>query len=122
MSAADGPHHPEIAVERRDAPPRLIALLAAGLLAFCVVAALALALIYPSSLSGLSDAPHLVIEPPRLQIDPQADLTRHQADERAALTSYGWVERRRGLVRIPIDKAMQDVMATGIKDWPKADK
>jgi len=35
------------------------------------------------------------------------------------LTSYGWVDWQAGIVHIPIDRAMQDVVASGIKDWPE---
>ena len=43
---------------------------------------------------------------PRLEIDPTANLARLRAEEDAKLTSYGWVDKPSGIVRIPIDRAM----------------
>jgi hypothetical protein len=43
---------------------------------------------------------------PRLEIDPQASLAALQAAENERLTTYGWVDKPGGVVRIPIDRAM----------------
>ena len=43
---------------------------------------------------------------PRLEIDPRADLALLRAEEDARLSSYGWVDKPAGFVRIPIDRAM----------------
>jgi hypothetical protein len=112
-------HNPGVAVERSDAPPWLIAILAAGLAVFCVVSAVTLMAIFPSALSGPSDAPGRLSEKPRLQIDPAADLAAYREIEAWQLDGYGWIDSRRGIVRIPIERAMQDVAAGGIKDWPR---
>jgi len=48
---------------------------------------------------------------PRLQVDPSQSLKEVLAAEEAALKSYGWVDRRRGFVRIPIDRAMELLVA-----------
>jgi hypothetical protein len=44
---------------------------------------------------------------PRLQVDPQADLQEYLQKQREALTTYGWISRPEGRVRIPIDRAME---------------
>jgi len=44
---------------------------------------------------------------PRLQVDPLGDLERLRASEDAILEGYGWVDRRGGIVRIPIEQAMK---------------
>jgi len=44
---------------------------------------------------------------PRLQVTPAEALKAYQAEENAKLTSYGWVEKNAGVVRIPIDRAME---------------
>lgn len=118
MPASRQPSNPDVAVEKTDAPLALYAALAAGVVAFLVISMVALRFIYPSSVSGPSDAPRGESATPRLQIDPPADLAAHRAAERHELTSYGWVDRQQGVVRIPIDRAMHDVAASGIKDWP----
>ena len=43
---------------------------------------------------------------PRLQENPRRDLANLRERERTLLESYGWVDRRAGRVRIPVDRAM----------------
>lgn len=47
---------------------------------------------------------------PRLQTAPLGDLTHLRAAENAALQGYGWVDRDAGIVRIPIERAI-DLLA-----------
>jgi len=47
---------------------------------------------------------------PRLQTEPRQDLKGQRSDQEKLLNSYGWVDRNLGIVRIPIDRAM-DVLA-----------
>jgi hypothetical protein len=51
---------------------------------------------------------------PRLQTDPRQDLADLRAREQDQLTSYGWVDRNAGVVRIPIDAAMKLVLERGL--------
>jgi hypothetical protein len=44
---------------------------------------------------------------PRLQAEPIRDLKQLRAAEDTILGSYGWVDVRGGVVRIPIDRAME---------------
>ncbi len=44
---------------------------------------------------------------PRLQVSPQDDLQELLRQENQILTTYGWIDRRTGTARIPIDRAMQ---------------
>jgi hypothetical protein len=48
------------------------------------------------------------VEPPapRLQVDPALDIFEHRQAEERVLTSYGWVDEKSGVVRIPIERAM----------------
>ena len=48
---------------------------------------------------------------PRLQVNPDRDIERLRAAEKAHLASYAWVDPTAGVVRIPIDRAMQMVAA-----------
>ncbi|HEX4112917.1 MAG TPA: hypothetical protein VH020_10305 [Stellaceae bacterium] len=120
MNEAEPMRNDDVAVERRDVPPWLAAALAAGMAVFLVLTAIAVSLVYPRSMRGPSDAPRTVTAQPRLQIDPVHDLVVFRAAEERALDSYGWIDKERGVVRIPIAQAMQDVAAQGIKDWPEA--
>ena len=51
---------------------------------------------------------------PRLQINPRQDLADLLAKEDALLTSYGWVDKNAGVVRIPIDEAMKLTLERGL--------
>jgi len=44
---------------------------------------------------------------PRLQISPQGDLEQLRREEDEILSTYRWVDRDKGIARIPIDRAMQ---------------
>ena len=51
---------------------------------------------------------------PRIQANPAADLRTLRDQEEAILTTYGWVDARAGVVRVPIDVAMQQVLKDGL--------
>ncbi|MDB6124986.1 MAG: hypothetical protein JWQ71_3979 [Pedosphaera sp.] len=55
-----------------------------------------------------------VFPEPRLQVSPPLDLKELRAQERAELNSYGWVDKKSGVVRIPIDKAMEMIAQKGL--------
>src|SRR6185295_16751100 len=44
---------------------------------------------------------------PRLQADPLGDLHALRAEEDALLHGYGWVDRKAGTTRIPIERAIE---------------
>ena len=48
--------------------------------------------------------------PPRLQSNPSQDMAAFRARENDLLSNYGWVDPGRGVVRIPIEKAMELVV------------
>ena len=47
---------------------------------------------------------------PRLQVSAPKDLKQYKAAQEEILNSYGWVDEKAGVVRIPIDRAM-DILA-----------
>lgn len=51
---------------------------------------------------------------PRLQTDPRQDLADLRARENDTLTTYGWVDRNAGVVRIPIDEAIKLTLQRGL--------
>lgn len=51
---------------------------------------------------------------PRLQADPLQDLHALRAEEDAVLDSYGWVDREKGIVRIPVSRAMELLVERGL--------
>ncbi|MEO8276519.1 MAG: hypothetical protein ABI639_09880 [Thermoanaerobaculia bacterium] len=57
--------------------------------------------------SPIAQANQIVLPPaPNLQIHPEQELAAMRADERQRLTTWGWVDKSRGLVHIPIDEAI----------------
>jgi hypothetical protein len=44
---------------------------------------------------------------PRLQMRPQTDLKVYLKQQKEHMGSYGWVDKTKGVVHIPIDKAIE---------------
>jgi len=51
---------------------------------------------------------------PRLQTDPRDDLANLRQTQSEALTTYGWVDKNAGVVRIPIEQAMKLTVERGL--------
>jgi hypothetical protein len=51
---------------------------------------------------------------PRLQTNPASDLQQLLAAENAKLNSYGWIDKNGGLIRIPIERAMDLLAQRGL--------
>jgi hypothetical protein len=64
----------------------------------------------------VADSNPEALEPPapRLQVTPEKDLADLRAREDAILTSYAWVEKDRGIARIPVEEAMRLVAERGL--------
>jgi hypothetical protein len=52
--------------------------------------------------------------PPQLEEYPAHELQALRANEDQVLESYGWVDKKTGTVRVPIDRAMQTVAERGL--------
>ena len=55
---------------------------------------------------------------PRLVTAEPAALAEFRAQEDAFLTSYGWVEKDKGVARMPIEVAMKFVAERGLPKFP----
>jgi hypothetical protein len=55
---------------------------------------------------------------PRLQTNPREDLRELRAKEDELLGSYGWVDQRAGIARIPIGEAMKLTVQRGLPARP----
>jgi hypothetical protein len=64
----------------------------------------------PLAAAGLRRTP----PEPRLEPDALRPRRRMLAEETAALTTYGWVDREAGIVRIPIERAMELLVERGL--------
>ena len=51
---------------------------------------------------------------PRLQVSAPKDLAQYQGAQREILNSYGWVDEKAGIVRIPVDRAMHILLQKGL--------
>lgn len=65
----------------------------------------------PAATARMADFPA-----PRLEVRPGTSLTEFRAAEDVDLTSYGWIDRDNGIVRIPIARAMQLLVERGLPD------
>ena len=54
---------------------------------------------------------------PKLQANPQADMRMMREKEETVLNHYGWVDPNRGVVRIPIDRALDLVAERGLPQF-----
>jgi len=59
---------------------------------------------------------------PRIEEHPANDLQELRAHEKQVLGSYGWVDKKTGVVRVPIDRAMDLVLQRGFPAGKEAAK
>jgi len=64
-------------------------------------------------LSPLADTEQIPPEP-RLQADPTADMVELRRKEAELLASYAWIDKQQGIVRIPIDRAIDLLLERGL--------
>ena len=111
----------EAGYEARDATPRPLLLFALflTLLILAVFAAstwidrvLAARIAAGRSVHPMAEH-RAVPEGPLLQAEPAAELERRREHEASTLGSYGWIDREQGLVRIPIERAMELALERG---------
>lgn len=59
---------------------------------------------------------------PRLQANPSQDWQQQQQQARERLTSYDWIDREQGTVRIPVDRAIEVLVEEGlpVREQPAA--
>ena len=58
---------------------------------------------------------------PLLQVHPHQELVDYCAAQQAAVNSYGWVNQESGVARIPVDRAIDLVLARGLPTRPASD-
>jgi hypothetical protein len=119
------PDNPDVEHEGSDVNVRAILGFGAGLIAVAVLVHLMvwLMFLYFSSAEATRDATDFPLAAgqatrlppePRLQSTPREDLRELRAREAEVLSSYGWVDRTTGVVRIPIDEAMKLTLQRGL--------
>jgi hypothetical protein len=55
---------------------------------------------------------------PQLQVNDTSEMKEEIEEENAKLTHYQWVDPNQGIVRIPIDRAMQLILERGLPARP----
>ena len=58
---------------------------------------------------------------PRLERTPVQDLSKIRAAEEQALTRHAWVDPDKGIVRIPVSRAMEILTQRGLPSRPAAE-
>lgn len=112
--------------ERRDVAPRHIVYAMLGLFGIILLAGITVAGLF-LAFSNSHDARQataletakLVSSAPRLQVKPSDDRDAITAEAEGKLQAYGWVDRKAGRVRIPIEQAMQLLAQQGWSNNPK---
>jgi len=80
------------------------------LVGFSIVAA---RVFYDWNIHSSVTAPPKVFPAPQLQTNDAADLKDFMTRQHGQLDAYGWIDRDRGVIRIPVDRAMGIVAAKG---------
>lgn len=124
-SAPDRQRHEEIRFETSDVRARPILLGTAGIGALALASFLAMWGLFHALAdreARESAQPNPLAErygrrqppEPRLQTHPRDDLLALQRSEQAVLDGYGWIDRERGTVRIPVERAMEILARRGL--------
>lgn len=66
--------------------------------------------------------PQTAFPDPRLEEDERTQLNGIRTEEEKTLYSYGWVNEQQGIVRIPIDRAMDLIVQRGLPVRPQEEK
>ena len=112
--------NPDSAYERGDLGLAVIGIVAIGVFALVLLVPIILRGIYRHGSQDVERVQTVVPPSPTLQIDPRQDLDKFRAEEETRLNSYGWVDRGKGIVHIPITRAMKNAAANGIDGFQKA--
>jgi hypothetical protein len=111
--------NPNTAFEPSDWSLGPVALIYVAILMLLVISCLVLIAAFPSSLPDVDRTLRIVPPGPRLQTNPEAELQEFRAEEEKRLNTYGWIDKRKGIVHIPIEEAMKKLARTGAPGFPE---
>jgi hypothetical protein len=124
MTSHEPLQNPDVRFEVEDIRATPVLKFLVGLAITCVVVAFLLVAFYRGMRSYVADRqpppPHMSFEAdrragtPMLQENPAPDLSVYRAEEEMALSTYGWVDKARGIVRIPVDEAIRLTAEQGL--------
>jgi hypothetical protein len=104
-------------LEPPDVDLRGVALAACGALVLIAAAIGALGAVYRTEVPNRTPLPPQTFPEPQIRVNEVAQRLRLQAEQRSRLAGYAWVDRAHGVVRIPIERAMQLIVAAGPKAY-----
>jgi hypothetical protein len=125
MTEQPAPGHTEVDFERTDVDATALLKFAFGIVVATVAVVLLLWRLYfvfvaqeaarqPAPPVMQADPAAMAPAGPSLQPLPALDLARFRAEEDLALGTYGWVDKDKGIVRIPIERAMRLLSERGL--------
>jgi hypothetical protein len=114
--------------EVRDVNIRVLLWLGAAVAGGIIVVLIVLQLLIGSLESSASNSDPelspLASEPasaaPRLQATPVHDYLEYRRQQEETLNSYGWVDRHKQVVRVPVSRAMELILEPGLPE-PKSE-
>lgn len=124
------PVNPGVSHERRDVNVFQITAFGIGLLLSCIVVVFAMWAMFDFLFAheeaknktnpgaAMMSEQSTVPPEPRLQAQPRVELRDLKRDEDAILNSYAWIDPNKGIVRIPIDQAIDIVAQKGLPSKP----
>lgn len=101
------------APEAADVAVRPVLIITFGFLAFVVVAGAGLYAYSKEELPRPRIPSERSFPRPTLEANGATALSKLEKEQRASLSSYGWVDRQSGIIRVPIERAMAAVVARG---------
>ena len=110
--------------DRPEAPAvatRAVTLTAIGFLAFVGISLVVLHFYYSERINQAVFVPPTPFAKPRLQTNDVDDLAKLQAEQRARLGGYAWVDREKNIIAIPIENAMKHIVARGTNAYAPID-
>ena len=114
-NAQPQPKHTDIQHHETGFSARGVGWFSAGLVAAVILSGVLVALLFsyfarlypPRRQAVPADLRYQEVPNPKLQVTSQLDLQHMRERDDSVLNSYGWVNRDAGIVRIPIDRAIE---------------
>ncbi|MEM1024252.1 MAG: hypothetical protein AAGD10_01590 [Myxococcota bacterium] len=115
--------------ESRDAAPRPVLITGVSLVALMFVG-LAAAIWFWQTFEDLETQVRPTTSPvyarqvprgPRLQANPDETWLDYKKTQIEFLQSYGWIDESAGVVHVPVELAMEKVLADGLPSWKTPD-
>ena len=100
-------------LEPDSTQPKLLLAVAGAVLLLLAIAFGVVLWFYTANVPPHGPAVPKTFPSPRLMQDESDWLNRTQTEQRARLQGWRWIDRKKGLIAIPIDEAMRRIVARG---------